>query len=714
MRNKFSIAIIVAMLAILALAFLVFDIQNYLNLAYFKAQQDNVRAFYHEHRAITLGTYFLIYILVTAFSLPGATVLTLAGGALFGLGPGLVLVSFASTIGATLAFLVARTALHDFVQNKFGDRLQAVNEGVRRDGGFYLFTLRLVPLFPFFVINLVMGLTPIRTFTFYWVSQLGMLPGTILYVNAGRQLAKIDSLSGILSPEIAISFALLGIFPLAAKKILALWKVRRALKKWPRPKSFDANVIVIGAGSGGLISAYIAAAVKAKVVLIEKNEMGGDCLNTGCVPSKALIRAAKAATITRRARDFGFTSAQIDFTFSEVMERVQRVIKAIEPHDSVERYESLGVTCMKGEARLVTPYEVSVNGRRITARNMIIATGASPLVPSIEGIESIHYWTSDTIWNLRHLPQRLLIIGGGPIGCELAQAFQRLGSKVTIVDMAPAILGREDADVSAFITQVLIKEGITLITGAKAKRFLSATAGSALEVDSVDGIRRVEFDEVLLALGRQPRTQGFGLEELGVRLEAKGTIEHDEFLRTNIPNIYCVGDVAGPYQFTHFAAHQAWYAAVNALFSPFKSFKADDRVIPRVTFTDPEVASVGLSEREAKEKGIPYEVTIYDLGDMDRALADEEAQGFVKVLTAPGKDRILGATVVGAHAGETFVEFVSAMKHGIGLNKILGTIHAYPTFAEANKLAAGMWKKAHAPQKLLTYVEKFHRWRRSS
>jgi dihydrolipoamide dehydrogenase len=713
MGKKVVKVLIIGFVLALVVAYQALGLQKYLSLDYLKAQQGAFQAFYQEHRAATLGVYFLIYVVVTALSLPGATVLTLAGGALFGLATGLVTVSFASTIGATLAFLAARFVLRDTVEAKFGDRLKALNEGIRREGAFYLFTLRLVPLFPFFVINLVMGLTPMRVPTFYWVSQVGMLAGTFVYVNAGTQLAQIDSLSGILSPRLLASFALLGVFPLLARKGIDIFKGRRALAKWPRPKSFDYNIVVIGAGSGGLVSAYIAAAVKAKVALIEKAEMGGDCLNTGCVPSKALIRSAKALNIARKAADFGFKSASVDFNFADVMERVQRVIKTVAPHDSVERYTSLGVECIKGEARIVSPYEVMVNGRRLTARNIIVATGGSPIVPKIEGLDQIRYFTSDTVWNLRTQPKRLLVVGGGPIGCELAQAFQRLGSKVTIVDMAPTVLGREDHDVSRLIARTFEREGIEMVTGAKAKRFVPGGAGGSLTVETASGERTIVFDDVLLALGRGARAKGFGLEEVGVRLEPRGTIEHDEFLRTNIPSIYCVGDVAGPYQFTHFAAHQAWYAAVNALFSPFKSFKADYRVIPRVTFTDPEVATVGLTEREAIEKGVAYEITTYGIDDLDRAIAEDDAHGFVKVLTVPGRDKILGATVVGAHAGDYFVEFVAAMKHGFGLNKILGTVHAYPTFAEANKYAAGAWKKAHAPEKALTYLERFHRWRRS-
>jgi pyruvate/2-oxoglutarate dehydrogenase complex dihydrolipoamide dehydrogenase (E3) component/uncharacterized membrane protein YdjX (TVP38/TMEM64 family) len=704
--------LIAAAIVLLFVGYQYFDLKTYLSLDFLKAKQGDFLQYYEENRALTLAVYTLVYVAACALSFPGATILTLAGGAFFGFGLGLFVVSFASTVGATLAFLASRFLLRDSVEKKLGKRLGAINEGVRKEGAFYLFTLRLVPIFPFFVINLVMGLTPIRTWTYFWVSQLGMLPGTAVYVNAGTQLAKIDSLKGIVSPPILLSFVLLGLFPIIAKKGLDLLKARRALAQWPRPKRYDYNLVVIGAGSGGLVSAYIAAAVKAKVLLIEKKAMGGDCLNTGCVPSKALIRSAKILSFARRAKEFGLKSGSFEFDFAEVMQRVQRVIKTIEPHDSVERYTSLGVECAQGEARIRSPYEVEVNGRRVTTRNIVVATGGGPLVPKIEGLESSGYLTSDTVWNLRTLPRRLLVLGGGPIGCELAQSFRRFGSEVTLVDLAPSILNREDKEVADIVTERFRHEGIKIITQAKAKRFVRDQAGKAAICDTPEGELRIDFDEVLLALGRKAHARGFGLEELGVRLAGNGTIEHDELLRTNIPNIYCVGDVAGPYQFTHVAAHQAWYAAVNALFSPFKTFKADYRVIPRVTFTDPEVATVGLSEREAKENDVAYEVTTYGIDDLDRAIAEEEAHGFVKVLTVPGKDEILGATVVGEHAGDVFIEFVAAMRHGFGLNKILGTIHPYPTLAEANKYAAGVWKKAHAPQGLLRIVERFHAWRR--
>ena len=713
--NPRKLLLVVAVAALIG-AFFVFDLGRYFSLDYFKSQQAAIEAYQAARPWLTTGIFFAVYVLSTALSLPGAAILTLVAGAIFGLLWGTVIVSFASTLGATLAFLLARFALRDWVQGRFGDRLQAINAGVAKEGGFYLFTLRLIPIFPFFVINLVMGLTPIRVWAFYWVSQLGMLAGTLVYVNAGTQLARIDSLKGILSPGLLASFALLGIFPLVAKKIVALVKAKRVYAKWPKPKRFDRNLVVIGAGSAGLVTAYIAAAVKAKVTLVEKHRMGGDCLNTGCVPSKALIRSAKLLSHIRRAPEFGIREAKADCDFAEVMERVQRVIREVAPHDSVERYTGLGVEVIEGTANITSPWTVEVTTaagvQTLTTRAIVIAAGARPFVPPIPGLEEIGHLTSDTVWHLRELPKRLVVLGGGPIGSELTQTFARLGSQVTQVEMAPRILIREDPEVSELVTARFHREGIRVLVDHRAKQFAVESGEKVLIAEHGGREVRIPFDAVLVAVGRVANTTGYGLEELGIPTTPARTVETNEYLQTLYPNIYAAGDVAGPYQFTHTAAHQAWYAAVNALFDPLKKFKADYSVIPWSTFVDPEVARVGLNEQEAKERGIPHEVTVYGLDDLDRAIADGEAHGFVKVLTAPGKDKILGATIVGEHAGDLLAEYVLAMRHGIGLNKILGTIHIYPTLAEANKYAAGVWKKAHAPEKLLAWVERFHVWRR--
>lgn len=694
-----------------------FDVGQYLNLSYFKAQQAEINHYVAVHHTLSLVLFFVIYVAVTALSIPGAALMTLVAGALFGLLEGLVLVSFASTLGATLAMLVSRTLLRDTIQQRFADAFKTVNAGIEKEGALYLFTLRLVPVVPFFVINLVMGLTNMPARTFFWVSQVGMLAGTAVYVNAGTQIANIESLSGILSPQLMGSFVLLGLFPLLAKRAMEMVKRRQVYKAYLKPKQFDEDLVVLGAGSGGLVTAYIAAMVKAKVTLIEKHQMGGDCLNTGCVPSKALIRSGKFMADVNRSADLGFRAANVEFDFADVMQRVQRVVQTIEPHDSVERYTGLGVNVVQGEGKITSPYTVEVNGHTITTRNIVVATGARPFVPPIKGIENIDYLTSDNVWNLQQQPKRLIVLGGGPIGCELTQSFARLGSKVTQVEMLPRLMTKEDEDVSLAVQQRFVNEGVDVRLNHRALEFVVRDGEKVLICENLcsqskDKTVEIPFDEVLIAVGRAANTTGFGLEALGIETNANGTLAVNEYLQTRYPNIYAVGDVVGPYQFTHTSAHQAWYAAVNALFGKFKKFKVDYSVIPWATFTEPEVARVGINEQEAKQQGINVDVTRFDVAELDRAIADEEAHGFVKVLTAAGSDKILGATIVGEQAGDLIAEYVMAMKHNIGLNKILGTIHIYPTLAEMNKYAAGEWKKARKPEGLLGWVEAFFRWQR--
>lgn len=654
----------------------------------------------------------LIYILATALSLPGATILTLAGGAVFGLGLGLLIVSFSSSIGATCAFLASRYILRDSIEAKYKKQFDKINEGVQRDGAFYLFSLRLIPVVPFFIINLLMGLTKMKAFTFYWVSQLGMLAGTAVYVNAGEKIAEINSLKDIVSFDVLISFVLLGIFPLIAKKIVSIVQARKVYKNFKKPKSFDYNIVAIGAGAGGLITSYIAAAVKAKVALIEKHKMGGDCLNTGCVPSKAIIRSGKIRKLAKDAATYGLKPHELDFDFPDVMNRVHKIIGAIEPHDSVERYEGLGVNCFTGEAKILSPWEVEVNGKVLSAKNIVIATGGSPLVPQFTGIDEVRsdILTSENLWDIKVLPKKLVVLGAGPIGSEMAQAFSRLGSEVTIVDMADRLLAREDEDASEIVKEAFIKDGVQLKLNSKISSFHKKDSTNYLVVETADGKQEIPFDKCICALGRKANTKGFGAEELGIELNDNGTIKTNEKLQTNFPNIYAVGDVAGPYQFTHTASHMAWYASVNALF--FNRFKVDYSVVPWATFVDPEVARVGLSEAEAKEKDIAYEVYKYDLEDSDRAIADSANKGFVKVLLAPGKDKILGATIVASNASDLIAEFTLAMKHGLGLNKIMGTMHLYPSMMEANKSVAGVWKNATKPEWIMPYLQKFHAWRR--
>ncbi|OYZ13211.1 MAG: pyridine nucleotide-disulfide oxidoreductase [Sphingomonadales bacterium 28-64-96] len=706
---------IILLIAAAIFAWLQFDLGQYLTLDALKARQGDIAALYAANPAVVIGGYFAAYVALTALSFPGAAIMTLAGGAIFGLVLGLLIVSFASTIGATLAFLVSRYLLRDWVQGKFGERLAAINTGIERDGAFYLFSLRLVPVFPFFVVNLLMGITPIRTLTYFWVSQIGMLLGTAVYVNAGTQLAGISSLRDVASPGLLASFAALGLLPWIGKAVMSALKRRRVYARWSRPSRFDRNMVVIGGGAAGLVSAYIAATVKAKVTLVESHKLGGDCLNYGCVPSKTLIKSARIAHQMRHADTYGLTPHEAQFDFRAVMARIRNVIATIEPNDSVERYTGLGVDMELGHARILDPWTVEITRhdgttQRLTTRSIVIAAGAAPLVPPLPGLTPTNHLTSDTLWDafsaLSAIPKRIIVLGGGPIGCELAQALARLGAQVQQVEMGPRVLPREDDDVAAIAHSSLVGSGVEVLTGHAALR----VEGEQTLIVSHDGAERaLPYDALIVAVGRKARLTGYGLEELGI--ETDRTVVTDDYLATLYPNIYACGDVAGPYQFTHVASHQAWYAAVNALFGQFRRFKADYRVIPWTTFLDPEIARVGLSEDEAKAKGVAVEVTTYQLHELDRAIADSATTGFVKVLTPPGKDKILGATIVGDHAGELLAEYVLAMKHGLGLNKLLGTIHTYPTMAEANKFAAGNWKRAHAPQGLLTWVGRYHAWR---
>jgi len=710
MSRKLALRLFIALLFLGGIAaFFAFDLGQYLNLESLRSQRDRLLSVVQANFATSLLIYMLVYIAMAALSVPGAAVLTLAGGALFGLVAGTIAASFASAIGATLVFLAARFLFRDTLQKRFGKRLDAIDRGIERDGAFYLLALRLVPVFPFWLINLLMALTRIKTWTFYWVSQIGMLPATLIYVNAGTQLAQIDRLGDVLSPGLIGAFVLLGLLPLLMRWTLNWLKRRKVYRGHQRPARFDYNLIVIGAGAGGLVSAYIAAAVKAKVALIEKNEMGGDCLNTGCVPSKALIRSAKLLADARDSQRFGIRSMSAEVDFKEVMARVHEVIGKIAPHDSPERYRDLGVDVIAGHGRLISPWEVQVGDRTLSARSIVLATGAEPLVPPIEGLDQTDYLTSDSLWKIEELPERLVVLGGGPIGSELAQAFTRLGSSVTVVEQSDRLLSREDRAASELLAEKMGAEGATLATSTRAVR---VEGGSTLVGESNGEEVRFEFDRLLIALGRKTRTSDYGLEELGVRLNDESRIASDEFQRTNFPNIYVCGDAAGPYQFTHVASHQAWSAAANALLAPFWSFRTRYDAIPWVTYTDPEVARVGLSEDEAIEQDIDHQISIYGLDDLDRAIADSADYGYVKVLTVPGKDKILGVTIVGAHAADMLPEFVLAMTQGLGLNKIMGTIHVYPTFSEGNKSAAGVWKQANKPERLLQWAERLFEWRR--
>ncbi len=679
-----------------------------------RALRDSLAAWRDAHPlALPIG-FFVTYVVVTALSLPFAVWLTLLGAALLGFWQGLVLISFASSIGALLAFLVARYLMRDWVRGRLGPRLAKIEKGAARDGEFYLFSLRLIPVVPFFVINLAFGLTWMKAWKFYAVSQLGMLPGTAVYVAAGAQLGDLNSLPGIVSPGLLGAFAALAVFPWVARAALRVWARKRAYRGYERPAKFDRNLIVIGAGAAGLVASYVAAQAKAKVTLVQEGPMGGDCLNFGCVPSKALIASARAAGVARGSEALG-VRADVSVDWPVVTQRISEVIAQIEPNDSVERYEGLGVEVIEGHARLEDPWTVRVGDERLTARGVVLATGAAPVIPPIEGIGSVEPLTSDTLWEtlaaMPAPPERMVILGGGPIGCEIAQALARLGAGVTVVEAAERLLIREDTEASDAIAAALRADGVDLKLGAKAIRFgrddSGEEGGKWLELE--DG-SKLGFDTLLVAVGRKARLEGFGLEELGI--PANKVIETNDYLETLMPNIYAAGDAAGPLQLTNAAGHQGWIAAANALASPFWRFKAHAAPIPHAVFTSPELARVGMTAAEAEAEGVHHEVTTYPLGDLDRALAEGAGQGFVRIVTPKGSDKILGATVCGAHAAEVLAEFALAMRHGLGLGKILSTPHIYPSWSEAAKNAAGRWRQAHVNPRTLRIAERFMAWRR--
>ena len=705
---------ILLLLAIAAavVAALLSGVRDYVTLDALKTHRGELAALVEQQPLPLMLAYFLIYVAMAALSIPGAAVLSLAGGAVFGFVRGVLLVSFASVLGAVLAFLGSRYLFRDWVRQRFGRQIQAIDRGVERDGTFYLLFLRLNPIFPYFLVNLGMGLTRIGVLRFALVSQVGMFPATLVYVNAGTQLAHIDSPGDVLSPQLIGSLVLLSLFPLVAKVFAGWLTRRRAYRGWRRPRRYDRNLVVIGAGAGGLVSAYIAAAVRAKVTLIEARAMGGDCLNTGCVPSKALIRSARAAHEVRTAERYGVKAGPPEVDFPAVMRRVREIIETIAPADSVERFTSLGVDVRQGHARIVDPWTVEVDGDRLTTRSIVIAAGAEPIVPPLPGLAEAGFLTSDTMWEALSqrstVPRRLVILGGGPVGVEMAQAFARLGAQVTLVHRGVRILPREDEDVAAAVALALADDGVALCTGHEAARVEAGTLvvrgeGRAEEI-------ALPFDELIVAVGRTPRLTGYGLETLGI--DTGRPLDLNGWLETALPNIYAVGDVAGPYRFTHAASHQAWHAAVNALFGSVRKFRVDYSVLPWVTFTEPEAAHVGHNETTAKAAGIAHEVVRYSFGHHDRAVTESAASGFVKILVAPGKDRILGSSIVGHNAGELIAEIALAMKHRIGLRKLLGTVHAYPTMAEAAKLAAGEWRRSHQPERLLGFVARYHAWRR--
>ncbi|MFK7794043.1 MAG: FAD-dependent oxidoreductase [Gammaproteobacteria bacterium] len=686
-----------------------FDIGSYLTFSELKERQSELQSLVSNNPFKAAAIFFSIYVIATAISVPGAFIFTLAGGALFGLTQGTILVSFASTIGALFAYLVARYFLHDVVQNKFSDRLGLINRKVDEEGAFYLLFLRLVPVFPFFLVNLVMALTPIRAFTFYWVSQLGMLPATLIYVNAGTQIAKISSPGDIASPSLIFALVLLGILPFITKGIMSILKSKRVYKKFTKPTSFEYNTIVVGGGSAGLVASYTTSTLQGKVLLVERHQMGGDCLNTGCVPSKSILRSAKFVADLKDFESYGLSKANYELEFKNIMSRVHDKIAVIEPKDSVARYTELGVECEQGDAAIISPWQVKINDKTLNTKNIIIATGASPALPDITDLDKIPYYTTDTVWSITEAPKKLLVIGAGPIGCELGQAFARLGSDVSIANNHATILPNEDAEAAKIVEASLLKDDITLLNNFKSDKFINDFDNYSLVGTQDDSITNISFTHLLIATGRKANIEG--MDALDLEINDQGRIETNATLQTMYPNVYACGDVTSSMQYTHTASHQAWYAAFNALFHPIKKFKCTLNNIPRAVFTDPEITSVGITEQQAIDQGINHQVTTFPMDDIDRAITDNATAGFVKVITPVNSDEILGVCIVGEHASELIAEFVLAKTNGLGLNKILKTVHIYPTRSEINRMVAGKWRRSKLTARTLDILKKFQSWR---
>lgn len=739
--------------ALLALALVgVVQGADWFSLAHLQAQYQDLQAWYAHAPWTVRAAFFSLYFVLASAAVPGIVVLTLAGGAVLGFGWGLLLVSFASSLGATLTLLVVRHVLAESLPAYLGAgmtrRLARMTEGLEREGVFYLLSLRLIPLVPFGAINVLMGLTRMPAWRFYLFSQLGMLPSTLIYLQAGSQLAALQSVSDVLQAHVAaVLIALacaLAATPWLTRRVLAWLRRRAVAARWQRPARFDYNLIVIGGGAGGLVSAYVAAHAQARVALVEAGDMGGDCLNRGCVPSKALIQSARVAQQARQAQGFGVQTGPVRVDFAVVMQRVRSIIAAIAPNDSPERYRAMGVDVVQAYAYLVDPWTVELRrsgqaSERISARNIIVATGSQPAVPAIAGLQDSGYVTSDTLWDALEragaLPQRIAIVGGGPVGCELAQAFARLGAQVSLVESGPVLLSKEDADVSTLVQAALSAEGVRVFTGhqvlrcetwpqhAGADKLIVLRQNSMRQSGSSGGLATpaaqddefaVPYDLLICATGRQARLRGFGLEDLGI---ASDTLLHtDAYLQTLIPSIYAAGDVVGPYQFTHAAAHQAWYAAVNALLDGWGALRPDYSVLPTAVYVAPQVARVGLNEQQAQARGVAYAVTRFELAGLDRAVCDAALgavpAGFVKVLTVPGRDTLLGVSIVGEQAAELLAPYALAMRQGLGLKAILATIHTYPTLSESAKQVAGQWQRAHLPTAAMRWLRRWHRWRR--
>lgn len=702
--------LIVLSFVVIGIAFFWFDLDKYLTLEMIQSRSGALRDQVHAHPWWAAGVFFTVYAGLTVMSFPGTVVLTLLAGALFGLVEGTILVSFASNIGALIAMLISRFLLQDWVQRRFAAQISSINRGLERDGSFYLFTLRLIPLVPFVLLNPALGLTRVGFWTFWWTTQLGMLPGNLIYVNAGRQLARVREISDILTPSMIGTLVLLAVFPLIATRLLTFYKGRKVYRGWEKPTMFEHNIAVIGAGNGGLAAARAAASMKANVALIERGQLGGAALQSGSVPARALMQAANLSHGLQHSSALG-RRLQPQVDFAHVMQQVRRTLDDAHSALATDIRKETAVTLIDGEAQLTSPWTVTVDGRTITSRAFVIATGSRPCLPEIPGIDAVEPLTCETLWALDERPERFLILGGNAAACELAQAFQRLGCQVTLAVDGGQLLEQEEPEAQLAILNALHADGVAVLLDHVPQRFEVDEDERRLLCAVGDDVTALPFDRVLIALGRRAHIDGLGLEKLQLNLRDDGSLEVDEYLATRYPNIYAVGAVTDPSCSTQSAIHNAWYAAANGLFAGIKRFVVNDRAVPRVAFTSPEVASVGLTEAQLKLTEQAYEVTQIDLDALEATQLGAGNTGMLKVLTERGRDRILGVTLVGEGASETLAVFVLAMKHKLGLNKLRRTVHINPTLAEVSLAAADAWRRSHSAKRPQSWVERLHRWR---
>jgi pyruvate/2-oxoglutarate dehydrogenase complex dihydrolipoamide dehydrogenase (E3) component/uncharacterized membrane protein YdjX (TVP38/TMEM64 family) len=702
----------------------------------------------------------LAYVFLTVLLVPGSAI-TVGAGTLFGLKIGFIVVVLGANLGALVAFFLARTLLRQRVARwaESNPRFRLLDRAIGKQGFKMVLLTRLSPIFPFVLLNYFLGLTAVRTGAYVLGNLLGMLPATFLFVYLGA--AARDALAGQLNVSVGLYQQILkvvGLLATIAVVIMITRIARQALRQTEqldegstvpgkprlepnyRPATFDKmmivddahdrrliqnchpphwinpapagkyNLVVIGAGTAGLVSAAGAAGLGAKVALIEHNLMGGDCLNIGCVPSKAMIRAARAAHDARDAARFGLEIAcEPQVAFAGAMERMRKLRAGISDHDSAERFRKLGVDVFIGTARFTGASSIEVDGKRLEFRRAVIAAGARAAKLPIPGLEKTGYLTNETVFRLTELPRRIAIIGAGPVGCELAQTFARFGSKVTLLSDGAEILPKEDADAAAIVRKKMEQDGVRIVTKAKIHRaeknngekILAATVGEA----AVD----INCDAVLVAAGRTPNLEGLDLEAAGIGYTYRG-VEVDDWLRTKNPRVYAAGDVCSQFKFTHAADAMARLVIANALF--FARRKVSALTIPWCTYTDPEIAHVGYYEKDARQAGFAVATLTESMKDVDRAILDGEEEGFARVHYDQKSGKILGGAIVARHAGEMIGELTLAMVAKQKVGVLSSTIHPYPTQAEVLHKIGDAYMRARLTPRVKKTLQTWLRWQR--